>query len=65
QTGDSVLVNWGAGLQPLIEELAPNGTTLMSIGLPGFSYRTLKYPPTDFDANVLRANAGGSVTSPP
>jgi hypothetical protein len=66
QTADSVLVNWGAGLQPLIEELALDGSTLMSIGLPGGgnSYRTLKYPTTDFDAATLRATAGGLVTSP-
>jgi hypothetical protein len=67
-TGDSVLVNWGAGLQPLIEEYTTNGTRLMSIGLPGGgnSYRTLKYPTADFDANTLRANTGGAaVTSPP
>jgi hypothetical protein len=65
QTADSVLVNWGAGLQPLIEELAPNGSRLMAIVLPGFSYRTLKYPPTDFDVNQLRQHAGGSITPPP
>ncbi len=66
QTGDSVLVNWGAGLQPLIEELSPSGATLMSIRLPGGgnSYRTLKYPSTDFDVNFLRQHAGGSVTPP-
>ena len=66
QTADSVLINWGAGLQPLIEELAPNGTRMMSIGLPngGNSYRTVKYPQGDFDVNALRANAGGSITPP-
>jgi hypothetical protein len=63
----SVLINWGAGLQPIIEELAPNGNRLMAIGLPngGNSYRTVKYPPADFDVNALRNNAGGSVTAPP
>jgi hypothetical protein len=62
----SVVVNWGAGLQPIIEELAPNGTRLMAVGLPngGNSYRTVKYPPTDFDVAQLRATAGGTVTSP-
>jgi hypothetical protein len=62
----SVVVNWGAGQQPFLEELAPNGTRLMAIGLPnsGNSYRTVKYSPSDFDVNVLRANAGGSVTPP-
>ena len=66
-TGDSILVNWGAGLQPLIEEFSLGGTSLMSIRLPGGgnSYRTVKYPPTDFDVDVLRANAGGSVSPPP
>ena len=62
----SVVVNWGAGLQPFLEELAPNGTRLMAVGLPnsGNSYRTIKYPPADFDVNVLRQQAGGSVTPP-
>ena len=66
QTGDSVLVNWGAGLQPLVEEFTPDGTRLMAIGLPfgGNSYRTVKYPPTDFDVGDLRSTAGGSVTPP-
>jgi hypothetical protein len=38
----------------------------MAAGLPfgGNSYRTIKYPPTDFDVSVLRSNAGGSVTRP-
>jgi hypothetical protein len=63
----SVLVNWGAGQQPFIEELAPNGTRLMAIGLPnsGNSYRTIKYAPATFTVAELRANAGGSVASPP
>ena len=62
----SVLINWGAGLQPIIEELAANGTRLMAVGLPngGNSYRTVKYAPTDFDVNDLRATAGGSVAPP-
>jgi hypothetical protein len=66
QTGDSVVVNWGAGLQPLIEEFTTGGGRLMAVGLPfgGFSYRTIKYPPTDFDVNILRQYAGGSVASP-
>ena len=67
-TGDSVVVNWGAGLQPLIEEFTTSGARLMAVGLPfgGNSYRTIKYPPTDFDVNVLRQYAGGSpIASPP
>ncbi len=62
----SVLIGWSAGLQPLIEELAPDRTRLMAIGLPagGNSYRTLKYAPGDFDLNTLRATAGGSITVP-
>ena len=63
----SVVVNWGAGLQPFLEELSSDGTRLMAVGLPngGNSYRTVKYPSVDFDVTVLRANAGGSVTTPP
>ncbi len=65
-TDGSVLVNWGAGLQPIIDERAPDGTRLMAVGLPnsGNSYRTVKYAPSAFDANQLRSTAGGSVTSP-
>jgi len=63
----SVLIGWGAGIQPMIEELAPNGTRLMAISQRpgGSSYRTVKYPPADFDVNQLRATAGGSVVAPP
>jgi hypothetical protein len=66
QTGDSVVVNWGAGLQPFLEEFTTSGTRLMAVGLPnsGNSYRTIKYPPTDFDINQLRSTAGGAVTPP-
>ena len=62
----SVVVNWGAGLQPIIEELTPNGTRLMAVGLPngGNSYRTVKYRPSDFDVAQLRTTAGGTVASP-
>jgi hypothetical protein len=70
QAGDSVLVGWGAGLQPMIEEFAWDGTRftrVMAIGQrdSGSSYRTVKYPPSDFDVNVLRANAGGTAQPPP
>ncbi len=63
----SVLVNWGAGLQPIIDERAPDGTRLMAVGLAnsGNSYRTVKYAPATFDVSQLRATAGGSVTPPP
>lgn len=63
----SVLVNWGAGQQPFIEELAPDGTRLMAVGLPnsGNSYRTVKYAPSTFDVDELRATAGGTVSTPP
>ena len=66
QTADSVVINWGAGQQPFLEERTMDGTRLMAVGLPfgGNSYRTIKYPPADFDVNVLRQYAGGSVTPP-
>jgi hypothetical protein len=66
QTADSVVINWGAGQQPFLEELTPDGRRMMAVGLPnsGNSYRTVKYAPSDFDINVLRQFAGGSVTSP-
>ena len=63
----SVLINWGAGLQPIIDERTPDGTRLMAVGLPnsGNSYRTVKYTPEAFDVGQLRATAGGSLTPPP
>ena len=66
QTADSVVINWGAGQQPFLEELALDGRRLMAVGLPnsGNSYRTIKYSPTDFDVNLLRQYAGGSVSAP-
>ena len=65
-TDGSILVNWSQGLQPIIEELAPNGTRLMSITIPGASsYRTVKYAPGDFDVNRLRATAGGTQITLP
>jgi hypothetical protein len=62
----SILIGWSAGLQPIIEEIAPNGSRLLAIGLAlgGNSYRTVKYPPGDFDVDQLRSSAGGSVTPP-
>ncbi len=62
----SILVNWSQGLQPIIEEFAPNRTRLMSITIPGASsYRTVKYAPGDFDVNTLRATAGGAQIALP
>jgi hypothetical protein len=64
----SVLISWGDGIQPVFEEFAagPGRQRLMSITQigGGASYRIVKYPPGDFNVNELRANAGGSVTSP-
>jgi hypothetical protein len=68
QTDNSVVINWGAGQQPFLEERTFDGRRLMAVGLPnsGNSYRTVKYAPTDFDINLLRQYAGGpSVVSPP
>ncbi len=63
-----MVVNWGAGQQPFLEEFAYDGTRynrIMAVGLPnsGNSYRTIKYLPSEFDINMLRSTAGGSVTS--
>lgn len=66
-SGDgSVLINWSAGLQPIIDERTAAGVRLMSIGMPngGNSYRTVKYPLSDFDIDELRATAGGTMTAP-
>lgn len=69
QTADSVVVNWGAGQQPFLEEFAYDGSRynrILAVGLPnsGNSYRTIKYLPTAFDVNQLRRDAGGSITAP-
>jgi hypothetical protein len=63
----SVLVCWGDGIQPLIEEFAADRVTrLMSITQVGggASYRAVKYAPEAFDVNLLRQYAGGSITPP-
>ena len=62
----SVLVCWGDGIQPVIEEFGADGARLMSITQVGggASYRAVKYSPEAFDVNVLRATAGGSIASP-
>lgn len=59
----SVLVNWGAPIQPIYQEFAADGTPLMSISQSpfGYSYRIVKYPKSDFDINQLRATAGGAM----
>jgi hypothetical protein len=66
QTADSIVINWGAGQQPFLEERTLEGRRLMAVGLPnsGNSYRTIKYPLADFDVNILRQHAGGAVASP-
>jgi hypothetical protein len=68
QTDDSVVINWGTGLQPFLEERSFDGQRLMAVGLPngGNSYRTIKYSPATFDVGRLRSNAGvNTVASPP
>jgi hypothetical protein len=52
----------------MFEEYSASGTRLLSITQVPFgnSYRIVKYPTADFDANQLRATAGGAtVTGPP
>ncbi|MEO6653430.1 MAG: aryl-sulfate sulfotransferase [Ilumatobacteraceae bacterium] len=62
----SVLVAWGAGIQPLFGEFQLNGTPLLEMTQVGggASYRIAKEPSTAFSAVVLRANAGGSIELP-
>ena len=55
----SVLVNWSPGLQPIIEELAPNGTRLMSMHDP----RRLVVPHRQVPARRLRRRT--SCAPPP
>ncbi len=62
----SVLVAWGAALQPLFGEFTTAGQPLMQITQVGggLSYRIVKEPLTSFSAPVLRATAGGEVELP-
>ena len=67
QPDGSILVGWGAPLQPMFTEHDANGNLTMSItqSPSGFSYRIVKYPVTDFDAAQLRATAGGTAQGHP
>ncbi len=67
QPDGSILVGWGAPLQPMFTEHDANGNLTMAITKTpsGFSYRIVKYPVTDFDAGQLRANAGGTAQGHP
>jgi hypothetical protein len=61
----SMLVDWGR-LQPMFIEYDSSGAELMRIEMaPGqAAYRIVKYAPDQFDAEVLRLTAGGSVEAP-
>ena len=63
----SVLVGWGAPIQPMFTEYDSNRKPVMSISQSplGYSYRIVKYPAGDFDVDALRANAGGAPVGPP
>jgi hypothetical protein len=62
----SVLVDWGALLQPMFEEFDADGTSLLRISQldGGSSYRIVKEPASAFSAAVLRATAGGTADAP-
>ncbi len=63
----SVLVGWGAPIQPMYEEYSSTGQLLLSIDQPGgYSYRIVKEPKSAFDATTLRGQAGhGTIAAPP
>ena len=63
QTDGSVLVTWGGGLQPMIEEYDAAHELVMRITQVdgGVTYRTVKEPLGSFSPAVLRANAGGAA----
>ena len=67
QPDGSILVGWGAPVQPMFTEYDANRNLTMAITKTpsGFSYRIVKYPVTDFDANQLRATAGGVAQGHP
>ncbi len=62
----SVLMGWGA-LRPVFVEYGADGVTeLLRINVPQAApYRIVKYAPTDFDADELRATAGNTTETPP
>jgi hypothetical protein len=63
----SVLVGWGAPVQPMFTEYDANRNLIMSITQApfGYSYRIVKYATSEFDVNQLRAAAGGAPVGPP
>jgi hypothetical protein len=67
QPDGSILVGWGAPLQPMSAEYDAAGNLMLSIRQTpfGYSYRIVKYPIADFDANQLRATAGGTAAGHP
>ncbi len=67
QPDGSILVGWGAPVQPMFTEYDANRKLTMSVTQTpsGFSYRIVKYPATDFDATQLRATAGGTAAGHP
>ena len=58
----SALITWG-GLLPSFEEVDASGVRLLAVSQPAgsLSYRTVKYPLSDFSADQLRATAGGTA----
>ncbi len=62
----SVLVDWGAGVQPMFEEFDDQLDAVMRITQVdgGQAYRIIKERPSAFSASVLRATAGGFAESP-
>ena len=61
-TDGSALITWG-GLLPTYEEIDAAGVRLLAVSQPvgALSYRTVKYPLSDFSADQLRATAGGAA----
>jgi len=62
---DTVIVSWSQ-TQPMFSEYAADGTELMRLTMDpsDWAYRIVKYGPDDFDADALRAGAGGSIGFP-
>ena len=65
----SILVNWGSTQPMFVEYAAPadGSAELMRIEITPneAAYRIVKYAPGAFDADELRATAGGTLDSPP
>lgn len=65
-TAGTVVVSWGAAIQPVFGEYTPAGEPLIEITqvAGGNAYRIVKEPPGAFSLDLLRATSGGTIDVP-